>query len=299
MHAPEAAESSAFEAHRRRLFGIGYRMLSSVEDAEDLVQETYLRWHESDRDRIENIEAWLVSVITRLAIDRARRAALERAHYVGSWLPEPLATDEREGAEKVLADGDELSMAFLLMLEQLSPPERAAFVLREVFDYEYALISEAIGKSEAATRQLLHRVRERLPEARRHQRVDKHTSTRLLERFLAALARGDQEGVLELLSPDVRLVSDGGGKVTAARKVIVGAERVARFFLGVRKKYAFAREHQPLELNGDAGWLSLYAGRVFAGTVIETSDQRISAFFRVLNPDKLKMLGVHVKSAAE
>lgn len=295
MDGSEAARISAFEPLRRRLFGIAYRMLGSVEDAEDLVQETYLRWHEADVNSIDSSEAWLVSVITRLAIDRSRRAAVERAHYVGHWLPEPLATDERLGPERKLEEGDQLSMAFLLMLERLSAHERAAFVLREVFEYDYPLISAAVGKTEAATRQMVHRARERV-NAGAAEGSDTVASGALVERFLAALARGDQHGLLELLSPDVRLFSDSGGKVAAARNVIVGPERIARFFLGVRNKYAFAREHQPLQLNGAAGWISVHAGRVLASTVIEVRGDRITALFRVLNPDKLKTVAASVNA---
>jgi RNA polymerase sigma-70 factor (ECF subfamily) len=296
MDRPDAARISAFEPLRRRLFGIAYRMLGSAEDAEDLVQETYLRWHESDASRVESSEAWLVSVITRLAIDRARRAAIERAHYVGHWLPEPVATDERLGAERKLEEGDELSIAFLLLLERLSAHERAAFVLREVFDYDYPLISGAVEKTEAATRQMVHRARERL-SLNAAKRPEKVASGALVQRFLAALAHGDQQGILEVLSPDVRLISDSGGKVAAARNVIVGPERLARFFLGVRNKYTFAREHEPLEQNGAAGWISVHAGRVLASTVVESNGDHITALFRVLNPDKLKTVAVGLSSA--
>lgn len=284
----ESSPDLAFEALRQRLFGIGYRMLGSVADAEDLVQETYLRWHESDRGRVENVEAWLVSVITRLAIDRLRRNAAERARYVGDWLPEPLPTGEQLGADRSLEQRGELSMAFLLMLERLSSVERAVLVLREVFDYDYAVIAEAVGKSEAATRQTLHRARERMQTEPRAARATKSSTQALLGRLLGAITAGDQNGLLELLSPDVQLISDGGGKVRAARRPILGADRVSRFLLGIQRKYRLS--YRELELNGAPAWVTYLDGRAFACTVVEASEQRILALYRVLNPDKIKRI---------
>lgn len=287
MTAP-APPNSAFEALRPRLFGIAYRMLGSAADAEDTVQEAYLRWHESDARTIENTEAWLVSVVTRLAIDRLRRAAVERSHYVGEWLPEPVPTDARLGPERSLELGADLSMAFLLMLDRLSSLERAVLVLRDVFDYDYAVISETIGKSEAATRQLLHRARERVRPRPNEKVASRSNSHALTADFLRAVVVGDQKALLELLSPDVRLISDGGGKVRAAQKAILGADRVSRFFLGIHRKYNLA--NRPLELNGVPAWLTFLDGRLFAGTLIEFADSRIAALYRVLNPDKLKRI---------
>lgn len=282
------SSNPAFEALRPRLFGIGYRMLGSVADAEDTVQEAYLRWHESDASSIENLEAWLVSVVTRLAIDRLRRAAVERTQYVGDWLPEPLPTDARLEPERQLELGADLSMAFLLMLDRLSSLERAVLVLRDVFDYDYAVISESIGKSEAATRQLLHRARERVRPRPNEKLADNAHAHALTTRFFHAMVGGDQQALLELLSPDVRLVSDGGGKVRAGRKAIVGADRVSRFFLGIRRK--FNPSHRLVELNGAPAWVTFLGGKLYASTLIEISDGRISGLYRVLNPDKLKRI---------
>ncbi|MGC4087415.1 MAG: RNA polymerase sigma factor SigJ [Polyangiaceae bacterium] len=279
----------AFESLRRRLFGIAYRMLGSVEDAQDSVEEAYARFHESQASGIENSEAWLVSVVTRLCIDRLRRAETERAAYVGNWLPEPLATAGELTPQQGLERREQLSVAFLLLLERLNGPERAVFVLREVFDYDYPLVAAAVGKSEAATRQLLHRAKEHVQQ--HHDGSDTRPLARgLVQRFLSALERGDPQSLLELLSPEVRLVSDGGGKVAAARNVIEGADRVARFFLGLRNKPGVATVHRQLELNGAAGWVSLRHERTQATTVIECDAQRITAFYRVLNPDKLRAL---------
>lgn len=286
---------TAFQALRPRLFGIGYRMLGSAADAEDIVQEAYLRLHESEARPIDNLEAWLVSVVTRLAIDRLRRATSERTDYVGDWLPEPLPTDERLGPEYSLERGAELSMAFLLMLDRLSSVERAVLLLRDVFDYDYAVIAEAIGKSESATRQLLHRARERVRPRRPDDTVHRTTSQALLARFMSAVNMGDQNGLLELLSPDVRIVSDGGGKVRAARKPILGAARVSRFFVGVQRK--FAPSHRLLELNGAPGWVTFVDGRLFASTVLDVADAQIVRFYRVLNPDKLERIAAMLDDA--
>lgn len=260
-------------------------MLGSVADAEDLVQETYLRWHESERDRVENAEAWLVAVITRLAIDRLRRNASERTRYVGEWLPEPLPTDEQRGPEQSLEQRGELSMAFLLMLDRLSSEERAVLVLREVFDYDYAVIAQAIDKTEAATRQALHRARERMQTKPRAQRAGKLDSQAMLGRLLRAITAGDQHGLLALLSPDVQLLSDGGGKVRSARKPILGADRVSRFLLGIQRKYHSS--YRELELNGAPAWVTYLEGRAYACTLIEADEHGISTLYRVLNPDKL------------
>ncbi|MFZ5892060.1 MAG: RNA polymerase sigma factor SigJ [Myxococcota bacterium] len=287
-----------FEALRSRLMGIAYRMLGSVADAEDVLQEAYLRWHETEHGSIQNGEAWLVAVTTRLSIDRARRATTERARYAGPWLPTPIATEEGSNPGWNVERSDRLSVAFLLMLEQLSAVERAVFVLREVFEYDYVLIASAIGKSEAATRQLLHRARERVHAA--EQRADKavigplgsqrEAMRGLLQRFLTALEHGDRDSMLALLSPDVKLTSDGGGKVSAARKTVVGADRVVRLFLGLRNKHVFAREYRLVELNGAPAWLSSLDGSTFASTIVQCDGQHITAFYRVLNPDKLASL---------
>jgi RNA polymerase sigma-70 factor, ECF subfamily len=279
-----------FEGLRARLFGIAYRMSSSVEDAEDLVQETYLRWLSSDASRIENAEAWLVSVITRLSIDRWRRVATERSQYVGHWLPEPLVTDERLTPEHELERSHELSLGFLLLLEKLSPTERAAFVLREVFEYDYGVIAEAVGKSEAATRQLLHRARERLQGRAPARTPGSQHANGLLQRFLTALERADRDTLLELLSPEVRLTTDSGGKVTAARNTIEGADRVARFFLGLRQKARCPTEQRMLELNGAAAWVTLGDNAIVRSTAVECTPHEITAFYRIVNPDKLKAL---------
>ena len=280
--------ASEFERYRSRLFGIAYRMLGSVEDAEDLVQETYLRWHEADLDAVRTPEAWLVAVVSRLAIDRLRRASTEREAYVGSWLPEPISYDDRLATDRQTELASDLSMAFLVLLERLAPEERAAFLLREVFDSGYDEIAHVLGKSEDATRQLVHRARTRVQRDRPRFPVPRHAKERLLEQFLTALREDDQEGVLALMSPDVTFTSDGGGKVKAARKVLRDRTRVARMLVVFERKSKGLVTHQIAMVNGEPAIVSFADGRVYATTSVMIEDDRIVAFYRILNPDKLR-----------
>ena len=217
-----SADVAQFERSRGRLFGIAYRMLGSVEEAEDVVQESYLRWDRAEPVELRSPEAWLVAVTTRLAIDRLRRIASERRHYAGNWLPEPIATAP-EAADRGAEMASDLSMAFLLLLERLTAEERAALLLRDVFDTDYAEIGRILERSEAACRQLVHRARERVRGERRRVRVPAETHERLLERFLAALHADDPDAMLALVAEDATWTSDGGGKVAATRRVVRGA----------------------------------------------------------------------------
>lgn len=275
------------EVHRRRLFGIAYRMLGQVHEAEDLVQETYLRWHQSDQASVEKPAAWLVTVVTRLAIDRLRRARAERTTYVGTWLPEPLARHDDEPGH-ALARRDTLSLAFLALLERLGPQERAALLLRDVFDEPYALVAEVLRKREPAVRQLVHRARERVRADRVHAPASADVHGQLLERFLAALAAEDAKALLGLFTEDARFTSDGGGKVAAAINVLHGRDRIARFLLGIERKWGAHVEHRLAAVNGEAGIVTLREGRVYAVTAIEGDERAVRAMYRVMNPEKLK-----------
>ncbi len=278
---------SLFERHGPRLFGIAYRMLGVVADAEEVVQEAYLRWHEADFAAVRNPEAWLVSVTTRLAIDRFRKASTERIHYTGMWLPEPVATEPGAATDRKAEMASDLSMAFLVLLEKLGPEERAAFLLREVFDAGYPEIARVLGKSQAACRQLVHRARVRVRGDRVRQVVPAETKERLLERFLAALAADDQEALLSLVAEDATWTSDGGGKVPATRRVIFGAGRIVRLLLGLERKGRGLVRHTVAWINGEPA-LRTYAGnRLLFTTAVESDGQRLLAFYRVLNPDKL------------
>jgi len=274
--------------HRPRLLGLGYRMLGDLHEAEDLVQEAYLRWYQEDRAGVATPEAWLLTVATRLAVDRLRRASAARESYVGPWLPEPVATTPAPDREAERAS--DLSVALLLMLERLAPEERAAFLLRDVFDTGYGEIAGILSRSEAAVRQMVHRARERVRGGPPRFAAPADASERLLHRFLDALARDDREAVLALLAPGVTLTSDGGGKAYAARNVIVGPDRVMRMLMGIERKYGSLMEHRLTHLHGQPAVVSLAAEQLYFTTVLETDGERIHAIYRVLNPDKLRRL---------
>ena len=203
---------NTFEAHRSRLFGLSYRLLGSRSDAEDVVQDTWLRWQQADRTGIRDPEAWLVTAATRLGIDRLRAARTQREHYTGPWLPPPSEIDESPSPEQSAEVAEQVSLAFLAVLERLGPEERAAFLLKEAFDYDYAQIAPLLGQSEANCRQMVHRARERVQAGRPRFDVPRENHRRLLERFMQAARRGDQPAITALLREDAQLVSDGGGK---------------------------------------------------------------------------------------
>jgi RNA polymerase sigma-70 factor (ECF subfamily) len=285
-----------FEQLRPRLFGIAYRMLADAHEAEDLVQECYLRWHEADHASIIAPEGWLVTVMTRLAIDRLHRAERERLSYVGHWLPEPIATGfdaERAGAPDVRVEREsDLSIAFLMLLERLGPEERAAFLLRELFDTSYDEIARVIERTPAAVRQMVHRARERVRDERARYSVAPEAQQRLLTRFLNAIADGDSEALLALFDSSASFVSDGGGKSPAARRIIIGADPITRLLTGLERKWHGVTTHRIATLNGEPCILTLVFDRVFAVTAFATDGERIHRAYRVLNPDKLCFVGV-------
>lgn len=283
---PLLSDATDTERYRSRLFGIAYRMLGDVQDAEDLVQETMLRWHQSEPGAIREPEAWLVSVVTRLAIDRLRRAATERAAYPGPWLPEPVA-EERYAPDRDAEQTSDLSMAFLVLLERLAPEERAAFLLRDVFDAGYAEIASTLDKTPAAARQTVHRARERVRADRERFTVPNDAKERLFTRFVAALQSDDKEGLIALLAPDATWTSDGGGKAPAARRVVRGADRITRLLLSIEAKADGAFSHRLTQMNGEPAVATFVGSQVFAVTFCETDGERIRAVYRVMNPDKL------------
>lgn len=293
----EAPALGTFEAERPRLRSLAYRMLGSVADADDVLQDAYLRWHGAlagNRDGgIRVHAAWLTTIVTRLCIDRLRGAAAERAAYVGPWLPEPwmggTEASDRPGdaPDNRLDRAADLSVAFLLLLERLAPEERAGLLLRDVFDVGYGEIAETLGKSESACRQMVHRARARVREDRPRFQADDTVRRRLLERFLAASEAGDNETLLSLLAPDATFISDGGGKTWAARRIIRGAERIARLLCGVNRKRPTPTVHRLAPINGALGLLSYRDGRLWSALTIDTDGERIVAVYRVLNPDKL------------
>jgi len=278
--------TTAFEAARGRLFGLAYRMLGSRADAEDIVQEAYVRWHEVDKGRIESAEAWLVTTTTRLAIDRLRRLKTEREAYFGQWLPQPIVSDAPPDRHLDLAD--DLSIAFLTLLERLAPEERAAFLLHDVFDVGYPQIASVIEKTESAARQVVHRARERVRGERKRFDVSDSAKTALLERFLAATEARDEHAVLALFAPDATWTADGGGKTGAAVNPIVGADRIARLVAGLREKFwSNGRILEIATINGEAGLRLRDGAQLLATMSIVTDGEHILAVYAVVNPDKL------------
>jgi RNA polymerase sigma-70 factor (ECF subfamily) len=279
--------SRVFERHRPRLFGIAYRMLSSRADAEDVVQDAYLRWHRGASEDLRSPEAWLVTAVTRLCIDRLRSARVEREHYVGPWLPEPLIGAAAPAADASAELSSSLSIAFLVVLEQLAPDERAAFLLYEVFDTGYEEIARILGKSEAACRQLVSRARKRVRERRPRTQVSDAARRSVLERFAQAIRTQDKAALLELLAEGASWTSDGGGKTRAALKVIRGRERVVRFVLGVLGRHADRFSLEMTAVNGESALEVRAEGRLFSVITVSTDGVRILDAYTVLNPDKL------------
>lgn len=270
-----------FAPHRPRLRAIAYRMLGSVADAEDAVQETALRWHRTDRAGVDNPEAWLTRACTRVSIDLLRRR--RREAYTGPWLPEP--AEEPTADAPALAES--LRLAFLLMLERLTPHERAAFLLREVFDTPYDEVAAALGVSEPACRQYVSRARRHIAEERTRFAVAPRAEVDLMTRFGSALAAGDLAGITALLATDARMVSDGGGKVIAALNIVSGAEKVARFFIGIAGKAPPELVWTPAMLNGAPAIIGEAGGRIFGVLSIATDGERITSVFVQRKPDKL------------
>lgn len=273
-------------------FSIAYRMVGSVGDAEDLVQEALLRVYRAEEsgERIESPQAYLSAVVTRLSIDHLRSARVRRETYVGPWLPEPLLTDPEPGPEQRAETSDSLSQAFLVLLEQLSPVERAVFLLREVFGYEYADIARIVGRSQDNCRQLLTRARRHVEEGRPRFDADRGKRAELAERFLQAAAEGATDALVSMLVSDATAYGDGGGKVQAARKPVHGAEKVARFIAGIialgqrRGGYSL----RPAWVNHQPGFvISSGDGNVDAVWAFDVADGLIQSVRIVRNPDKL------------
>ena len=281
-----------FEQHRARMCGVAYRMLGSRSDAEDVVQDAYLRWHRTSIKDIRSVEAWLVTAVTRLSIDRLRQAKAARESYVGPWLPEPLVNTEAPPADAQSELASSLSVAFLVVLERLAPEERAAFLLHEVFDSGYDEIARILGKSEVACRQLVSRARKRVHEDRPRVQVSEAARTALLDRFVQAIHAQDKAALLDLLADDAAWISDGGGKARAARKPVMGRDAVARFVLGVLGRYAAQLRFDRVTVNGETG-LALHIGeRLVSVTSIRTDGAHILEVFSTLNPEKLSQIGV-------
>ncbi|WP_213453251.1 RNA polymerase sigma-70 factor [Rhizomonospora bruguierae] len=291
-----ARDVAGFEAARPRLEAIAYRLLGSAGEAEDAVQETFLRWHAADVDRIEVPEAWLTKVLTNLCLNQLTSARARRETYVGQWLPEPLlAGDPMLGPAETAEQRESVSYAVLTLLERLAPNERAVYVLREAFDYPHREIAEILDITEAASQQIFHRARKHVADGKARIEIDEAAARRIVEEFLAAATSGRTEPLVRLLTEDATAIGDGGGKVPARATAFVGAVAVAKFLWGLfrpsQAKRAVAGgtpEVYAWIANGDPAVVAVVDGQVIGVTCLEITDGGIAAFRSQVNPDKLR-----------
>ena len=289
---PDSA-ADIFQYYRDLLFAVAYRMLGTVADAEDAVQDTWIRWSSATRDSVAEPKAYLVRIVTNTALDRLRLAKVRRESYVGPWLPEPLLTGPGLADRAELAES--VSVAMLVVLESLTPEERAVFLLREVFGFRHGEIAETLGRSEAGVRQLAHRAREHVQARRPRFEVGSAQQREVTERFLAAATGGDLNELMAVLAPDVVMVSDGGGKAQAARQPIVGAAKVARFLQGITGRPYMGIEPgdiaiETVAINGSTGLLVTARGHVIGAATVVVAADMITAIRLVANPDKLRAI---------
>ncbi len=282
--------AQVFDRYRGLLFSIAYRMLGSATDAEDIVQEAFLRWLRADEAPVQSPRAYLLTVVVRLCIDQLRSARARREVYVGPWLPEPVLTGQRPDLTETVVLAESLSFAFLVMLESLGPLERAVFLLRDVFDYDFAEIAAIVGKSEANCRQILHRARKHLGERRRRFDVDPDQPERITEQFLRASTSGDLQGLLDLLTDDVVFTADSAGKIRAGLKPIQGPDKVARGLLGGMRWLPPNARVRIDEVNGQPAIVACVDHRPYGAVILEIEADRIRRIYAVVNPDKLRWL---------
>ena len=284
-----ADQEAAFDRHRRLLFTVAYQMLGSVADAEDVVQDAWLRWSSADRSDVADERAYLVRTVSRLALDRLSSARARRETYVGSWLPEPLATGTAADPAETVELAERVSLAMLVVLETLSPVERAVFVLREVFGLPVAEVARVLDRSEAAVRQLAHRAREHVEARQPRFDADRAATREVTERFLAACVGGDVDALLAALAPDVVLLSDGGGRAKAPLRPIFGAAKVARFLAAVGPQGAEVPGLQAaiVEINGAPGIAAWTDEAPYMTVQVVVADGLIRQVLLLTNPDKL------------
>jgi RNA polymerase sigma-70 factor (ECF subfamily) len=287
----ESNPLAAFDEHRRLLFSIAYRMTGSVSDSEDMLQETFIRWQEVQKGDIRSSKAFLVTIVTRLCINQLQSARVQREAYVGQWLPEPIATGPESDPSIVVGIDDSLSTAFPVLLERLTPVERAVFLLREVFDYDYSDIASTLGRSEAGCRQLFRRAQQNIGAARRRFTASAEERRQLLERFLRASRGEDMTGLLDLFSSDVVLRSDGGGKAIAVPNLIQGAENVARAILGSLGKLVPRNlVSRTTHLNGTPAIVSYLNRKPYSVIALGVGEGHVLEIYVLTNPDKLSHL---------
>ena len=290
----DSARLTTFNQYRGLLFSIAYRMVGSATDAEDLLQEAFIRWQQAADSEIRSPKAFLITIMSRLCINHLQSARVQREEYVGEWLPEPLATDPASDPLGVLRADESISMAFLVMLERLTPVERAVFLLREIFDYKYADIATALGLEEANCRQILRRAHLHVRAVRPRFTASPREHDDLLERFREATQSGDMNRLLALLADDVVLHSDGGGKAIAVPNLLHGAERIARGIVrGLGKLVPRNRVQRVIQINGQSAIVSYLDGRPHSVLTMDVSQGRIQAIYIVTNPAKL----THVPAA--
>ncbi len=290
----EKSMAESFETYRAYLFSIAYRMLGSAMDAEDMVQETYLRYQAAPHENIVSLKAYLTTILTRLSIDQLQRAYRQRETYIGPWLPEPIPTNVNStpNAEEDMVMRESLSLAFLVLLEELQPTERAVFLLREVFDYDYVDIATFVGKSEAACRQIFSRVRKRLADRRPNAAPTVEIHRELLNRYIQAVQAGDSSSLMDLLAEDVTLVADGGGKIReAATHPLFGRAEVARFSIAVGSRlHSMDSRMEMIEVNGQPAILVRAGEQVRVVMTIEAMEGKVNTVRFMANPDKLAHL---------
>jgi RNA polymerase sigma-70 factor, ECF subfamily len=284
------AATATFYDLRPRLQGIAYRMLGSVSESEDIVQDVWLRWNGADQDSINNAEAWLVAATTRVSIDRLRSAKARREQYVGIWLPEPVLTEWPATPEDIEELSNEVSVAFLTVLERLSPEARAAFLLREVFDVDYGEVAEALGKSEASCRQIVRRAKVQLRQERPQREVPSQAHQNLMRRFAEVLAQGDLAGMKSMLADTAVLLGDGGGHVTSFPRPMVGGQRIAQLLFAASLRYKDVLRVELAMINGQYAVLRYINGELESVQSCESDGERITRVHVQRNPEKLARL---------
>ena len=282
--------TATFTALRPRLHGIAYRMLGSISEAEDVVQDIWISWNEANQATIGSAEAWLVTATTRRSIDRLRAAKARREHYAGIWLPEPMLTEDSSSPESLQELASDVSVAFLLLLERLTPEARAAFVLREVLDSDYPEIAETLGKTEAACRQLVHRAKDQIRDERPRQSATPDGHRELMHRFASALSAGDFPAIRSMLATDAVLMGDGGGKVTSFPKPMVGGQRIAQLFYAANLRYKYGLRLELATINGEASLLRYLNGALESVQTYVVDGNHITQILIQRNPDKLERI---------
>ena len=289
---------ASFSSLRPRLIGIAYRMLGTMSEAEEVVQDAWVKFQASLGGGIENTEAWLVSVTTRTAIDRLRAAKVERAHYAGLWLPEPLLADAPTTPEQSLERADQISLALLLLLERLTPEARAAFLLREVFDADYGEVAQMLGKSEANCRQLVKRARQQLQEGRIRQQVSQQEHRQLLMQFARAATSGDFSALRATLADEATFIGDGGGKVASIGHPLLGGQRVAQLFYATWLRFGAGVELRAVQVNDRMGLVRFINGTLESVQSFDMAGGVISAIHAQRNPEKLARFAAQLKAGA-